>query len=140
MAKVKSPLFSEKATGTIGDTITFRCGKYVTAKQKDKGGIVSIDQNAQRQKFIEAADVWTKFLTDQQKEAWQTFSRNVKDPRGYFKIGIPGQLFMLIRTGEKDYQRCIEFSNFNGYQYFLSAYLTLGAFGWVGYPNPPELG
>lgn len=139
MAKVKQPLFSEKATGTIGNAITFRCGKFVTAKQKEKGDAATIDQNAQRQKFLDAVEAWTKYLTIDQKTAWQTFARSVQDPRGYYKIAIPG-LVCLVPIGFKTgFQKCIDLSNFNGYQYFISAYLRFGAFGWVGYPNPPDI-
>jgi len=139
MAKITNPLFSETATGTFGGAITFRCGHYVTKAQKEKPQKFTEEQNAQREKFQEAVAAWHSHLENPGREAWQNFARRVSDPRGYYKISIPGFILLVPIGFKSGFQKCIEMSRYSGYHYFISAYLRFGAGGWLGYPYPPDI-
>ena len=138
MAKVESPLFSNKASGDFGKEIQFRCGKFVVKKPGPKKEIATEEQNFQRDKFQDGAEVWSSILTPEQKTAWENFAKSVRQEQGFFDIDTPlGKIY--VRIGEKEeWKECIETGGYNGYQYFQSCYLRFGPDGWTGYPNPPS--
>lgn len=139
MARVKGPLFSEKASGKFGKEIAFRCGHFVLRAPKPSKEDSSLAQNAQRETFKDAARVWGMTMTSDQRAAWEAFSKAVADQQGVFLIELP---FGLVKAGigrKKEYEECIKTFAFNGYQYFQSCYLQFGPDGWMGYPNPPAL-
>jgi len=138
MTKVNSPLFSQKASGDLGKEIQFRCGKFVVSKKPISKKAESTEQNFQREKFKDGAEVWSSVLTPEQKENWENFAKSIRHELGYFTIPTPlGPIY--VRIGEKTkWKECIETGGFNGYQYFQSCYLRFGPDGWVDYPNPPS--
>ena len=138
MAKVNSPLLSNKASGNFGKELQFRCGRFVLKQQKEKGGTASSGQNFQREKFKDGAEVWSSILTSEQKESWENFAKSIMQDKGYFTIPTPlGPVYVRIGF-KKDWKECIETAGFNGYQYFQSCYLRFGPDGWNDYPNPPS--
>ena len=138
MPKVTQPLFSEKASGDLGKAIQFRCGKFVVKKPVQKKGGESALQNIQREKFKDGSKVWTEGLTPEQKESWEDFSKSIRNEKGWFTIDTPfGPIYHRIGIKE-DWKECIETATWNGYQYFLSCYLTFGLNGWTDYPDPPS--
>lgn len=71
MAKVRSPLFSQRASGTLAEVLTFshrKTGQQVRTqrKQKDQN---TIGQIAQRVKYIEAVSAWNNLSTSE-KSLW----------------------------------------------------------------------
>jgi hypothetical protein len=138
MAKVKSPLFSEKASGKFGKILLFRCGKFVLKQQREKIGKKTEKQNFQRELFKDGAEVWSNILTSEQKQNWENFAKSITHKLGYFTINIPlGPIYVRIGK-KKEWKECIETGIFNGYQYFQSCYLRFGPDGWIDYPNPPS--
>ena len=137
MAKVKSPLMSKKASGKLGKSLLFRCGRFALKQQKKKDEKASEGQGFQRKKFIDGAKVWSEILTPEQKASWENFAKSVRHELGYFTIPTPlGPVY--VRIGFKEaWKECIETGKFNGYQYFQSCYLRFGSDGWSDYPNPP---
>ena len=138
MAKVENPLFSEKASGKFANSIIFRCGKYATKIQKEKSAEPSVGQNIQRDKFAEACGAWRNVLTDEQRAAWQAFVERLKHPKGYYRIDVAGVVALIPIGFRSGFQRCIETGRWNGFHYWISAFLRFGEDGWLGYPNPPE--
>lgn len=137
MAKVNSPLFSQKASGTFGKILQFRCGRFVLLKPRKIKEEGTEGQNFQRELFKNGAKVWKNVLTPEQREKWENFAKSVRHEYGWFTISTPlGPIF--VRIGEKtEWEKCIIRAHFNGYQYFQSCYLRFGPNGWDDYPNPP---
>ena len=76
MAKLKSPLMSFSASGSLADTLTFlniRGGSYVKSKQGPIGA-TSPAQLIQRAKF-KAACVYSHLLTDEEKLYWHNVDK-----------------------------------------------------------------
>ena len=140
MARVENPLFSDKASGKFADSIVFRCGKFATKVQKEISSEISLAQKSRREKFAEACAVWRNVLTDEQRAAWQTFILGVRFPDGYYRINVAGSVILVQIGFRAGWRRCIGTGRFNGFHYWISAFLRFGEDGWLGYPNPPEYG
>lgn len=128
------------ARGSIGNAITFKCGTIVGKKKISKN--LRPDQlSEQQQLFKDGAAVWSEDLSGEAKKAWFWVGvRNVFDLRcnpqllalpflGVLPLAAPLiPIGMLFKLG------C------NGYDLWMSYYLTLGSGGWPNYPYPPPVG
>ncbi len=112
MVKVVAPLFSLRASGTLGNTITFVCGHLarIAQRKEEAEGYVPTGQN---EYFMEAIKRWNN-LSVGVKDDWRNFARVVKDS----KVCISLDYYLT------------------NYQLFLSYYMTWGFNGWPDYPNP----
>ena len=114
MPKVKNPLFSLSASGDLGATIQYVCGKFVRMKPKGKPPRTS-SQEVIRNSFFVGANKWKVELSWDTKKKWFGFSK------------------MLRQQDE-----CVEASVLmNGYNLWMSYWLKAGEGGWNNYPNPP---
>jgi hypothetical protein len=76
MVKIKSPLMSERASGTIGGVLTFShraTGAQVRTQKKQKD-VITTARTEQRTKYSEAVEAWNG-LTPTEKSNW---TRNAK--------------------------------------------------------------
>ena len=121
MAKVKGPLHSDKASGTFGKVLQFRCGEFVLKAQKEKEEKATGGQNFQREKFRDGANVWKNVLTAEQRTAWENFAKSIVHEKGWYKIKILPGIVVFGEIGKKKYEVCITTIHWNGYQYFQSA-------------------
>jgi len=76
MAKLKGPLFSNDAHGTLGGVLTFSKRKLVKQvrfqkKQKDR---ITASRTTQRSYFTMAVSWWHK-LTETEQEEWTSIGR-----------------------------------------------------------------
>jgi len=128
------------ARGSIANAITFKCGTVAAKKKTAK--TLRLDQLSEQQVlFKDGAAVWSEDLTGDVKRAWLLVGvANTFDLRcnpqmlalpflGIFPWAaplIPGVLILKLGC--------------NGYDLWMSYYLTLGENGWPNYPNPPPTG
>lgn len=74
MAKIKHPLLSAEASGSIGPRLTYSkkaSGQQVRI-QKAQADVVTSGRTTQRNYFIEGYGKWNS-LTDEQQEQWNDF-------------------------------------------------------------------
>ena len=114
MVKVKDPLFSESASGKLGGILQYFCGHYAK-KAITKKETPTEAQGTQRSKFQIGSEKWTDELSLETKEKWRIFVGFV-----YRSKDCVGAEFKL-----------------NGYQAWLSYFLSFGVDGWTCYPDPP---
>jgi|GEM_PF-3181754 len=93
MVKVKSPLLSQTASGTIAGVLTFsnrKSGQQVRTQKKQKD-VITVARTEQRAKYLEAVSAW-HLLTPTEKSNW---TRNAvgQNMTGY-------NLFISIFLGE----------------------------------------
>ena len=74
MAKIKGPLLSNLASGSIGPRLTFsqRTSGQQARFQKAQVDVITTDRTTQRDYFIEAYGKWNTLSTAQQKQ-WNDF-------------------------------------------------------------------
>jgi uncharacterized protein (DUF2147 family) len=138
MAKVWQPLMSEKASGKIGNILYFKCGKHATIPSNKIAKPATAKQAVQRLQFAEASDAWKSDVPKNIQTKWQEladFSRRF-DTNPYY---LSGDFWLEWKIGEKNFNQCITANYYNGYQYFLSAFMRWGKNGWSGYPYPPAI-
>ena len=119
MAKVTGALFSLKASGTLGRTITYVCGMIArraeTAKEGEQKG-----NEEMMGKFKDGADKWHFVIGQDCRDTWSDFVK-------------------IITISEK----CVGFEWYLiGYQLWMSYWLKWGEDGWAAYPypgTPPDL-
>jgi len=77
MVKVKGPLFSLNASGSVGDLMTFsarKSGPQVRYQKKQKD-VITDDRTTQRGYFQEAFEHWLT-LTEEEQEEWNEYNAN----------------------------------------------------------------
>ena len=77
MAKLKGPLFSNRASGSIGPCLTFsqrRSGQQARRQRKQKDKITD-DRTIERNFYTEAVAHWNQ-LIDFEKEQWDIFNNS----------------------------------------------------------------
>jgi hypothetical protein len=138
MAKVYQPLLSGKASGKIGDIITYRCGRQALLVPGKSKTTPTAKQTSQRIIFAGAAEAWKRDLNKEQQKKWQDladFARQFD-----YNINFLGKdVVVHWEIGKKNYNRCITTFYQNGYRYFLSAFMKWGPNGWDTYPEPPAV-
>lgn len=140
MAILVGPMLSVIARGSIGDVVTFKCGRVI-GKKKFKKDLRANELSEQQQLFKNGAAVWSEDLTQAVKDEW--FKVGIKN---YWDLRCNPQLMalpflgllpagpLLIALG------ILFFPGTNGYDLWMSYYLTLGDSGWPNYPLPPPIG
>ena len=138
MAKVKNPLFSQKASGNLGGSLSFVCGHFVKKRQTEKRDTESESQAVIQNKFSDGAFVWSNVMTDQQRATWDSFSDSNRIKNGCYQINIFGNLITVCPGVRSDQMECIKTASWNGYQCFMAAYMRFGPDGWYRYPWSPS--
>lgn len=140
MATLVGPMMSVIARGSIANAVTIKCGR-VMAKKKTKKDLRADELSEQQKLFKDGAAVWSEDLTDEVKKAWFWVGvRNVFDLRCNPQLmalpflGILPMAAPLVPIG------MIFKLGINGYDLWMSYYLTLHADGWPNYPSPPPSG
>jgi hypothetical protein len=140
MATLVGPMMSVVARGSIGNAITFKCGT-VAAKKKIKKNLRSDQLSEQQQLFKDGAAVWSEDLSDEvQKEWFLVGVRNVFDLRCNPSLLALPFLGILPLAAPLIGVAALWKLGINGYDLWISYYLTLGANGWPNYPSPPPIG
>lgn len=136
MAKVIGPLMSVQASGTLKDTITFRCGEFVHKKKKKTTKLNEAALEKQEE-FKVAAFLWSEVLTAEQKLAWK--SRVLIDRFNvicnHWAVALPLVCALYPLAGAM--MLGLGPVWISGYDAWMSYYLTLGEYGWPNYPAPP---
>ncbi len=76
MVKINGPLFSLKATGSVGPRLTFsqrRSGPQVRF-QKKQADVITADRTTERGFFNDGRTAWNT-LSDADKAAWDIFNK-----------------------------------------------------------------
>ena len=140
MARVIAPMLSIVARGSIADAVTFKCGRFITRKIKKKD-LRADELSEQQQLFKDGASVWSEDLSDEVKKAWFMVGVN-----NFFDLRCNPQLLalpflgILPAAGPLIPVAITWRLRSNGYDLWMSYYLTLGAGGWPNYPSPPPIG
>ena len=116
MAEVFGPALSIAATGDLGGSLNFSCGKTVRKKRteapKQTPALKVVNDN-----FKAAANDWPAY-SDELVGEWRDFWKwHIKKSKCDIVTEIP----------------------LNGYKAFMKYYLKLGSSGWPNYPHPPEI-
>lgn len=140
MATVIGPMLSLVARGSIGNAVTFKCGKFI-AKKKTAKELRLIELSEQQALFKDGAAVWSEDLSPEVKKAWLLVGIN-----NFFDLRCNPQLlalpfFGLLPAAAPSIPVGIIWKlGSNGYSLWISYYLTLGPGGWPNYPSPPPIG
>jgi hypothetical protein len=115
MVKVTAPMLSLRASGTIGNAITFVCGQFAK-RHEGSAGSGQKGNPVQMAKFSAGAAMWKSFSTGI-KNLWNDFYKT------------------LLSSG-----KCVSVTyDLSGYDMFMLYWLKFGDHGWPDYPNPgPE--
>ena len=116
MTKVVGPLFSFIASGKLGNTVVYVCGQFTRSVPTQSRNPSTEAQLAQEAKFKAGVEVWNS-LGDSQNY-WNKFYK------------------WLVSEAGCDIK---ETDLLNGYNAFMSMYLSYGVKGWDNYPLPPRI-
>ena len=116
MALVTGPLGSFSASGMLGDTIVFTCGKIVR-KAPIKPTTRSEAQQDNQNLWQYASEVWSQ-KPEEEKQAWTDFYVWVKK----------------MKCGKE-----IDNFSLNGFKAWMRFLIKLGYAGWPSFPMPPGL-
>lgn len=115
MAKVKGPLFSQKASGTLGKTLMFVCGQFARLKP-EPSETKSSKQMDQEEIFLNGARKWSNDLSYITKQKWQDFAKTVRKSDAC--LGVESEI--------------------TGYNLWQMYWMKFGEGGWDNYPDPPD--
>ena len=135
MTKVTGPMLSLSASGSIYETLTFRCGKYVH-KKKFKKRLSQEELSGQQGLFILGASVWKDEVTTEQKIAWKLLG--IYDKFNIMCNAMIGALPLVMVLAPVTIPLVpLSVGWISGYQVFMSFFLVLRTNGWPNYPGPP---
>lgn len=86
MAKIKSPLFSESASGTVADCMTFsrrKSGQQVRFQRKQKD-IITTPRTNNRLKYTDAVNAWNNLEQEIKEELSATYAKEHMTCYNYF--------------------------------------------------------
>jgi hypothetical protein len=150
MAKIVGPLMSLSASGTFAGTFAFRCGSVVCRKKPERKDPFDPDDLSFQQKlFQEAAAIWSRQLSPEVKKLWrQAVIVSMFKPEcvittlSFAAMSLLNpQAGILWTTRELAAAFGILYVHnafsLDGYQAWMSVYLTTQGQAWADYPNPP---
>ena len=150
MAKVTSPFFSQKASGSFANTLTIQCGSVMKRHIMDKTDPpLWADLNFQQKLFSQAAKIWKTVLSEEVKKEWRKAEvvASLKPvclivPAAMIATAIINPVGGVIFTTR---ELAVAFGllflknsfELKGYNLWMSVYLILKGEHWINYPLPP---